>query len=196
MYFVVTCDQVGQVSYLSPKFPQLLQMTPFLTVFGCAAHRFTVFHSKSTFSLWQSLRCHMAFVCNACAYSTPYAVAMRAHRRVHSPKEPVPCTQCSRRFPTTALLLLHVKSTHSPENPTFTCALCLGSFESQQELVNHSREVHRPFHCRSCEMRFSSEQEYEEVLSLSLSLHLLPSLSGLPPHLILSPLSCFSLSAS
>ncbi|XP_075989161.1 uncharacterized protein LOC142985092 [Anticarsia gemmatalis] len=77
-----------------------------------------------------------------------------------SPKEEtINCPQCDREFFTKSDLRTHIKMDH---NLTYTCSLCLQTFETNAQLVTH-KQIHKndqSFLCHQCKVAFSDHYDY------------------------------------
>jgi len=76
------------------------------------------------------------------------------------------CTECSRRFPRSCALAVHMGS-HSGEE-LFECTVCSKQFTRSSHFVDHSR-IHsgeKPYKCHVCDKAFSPSRDVNSYIRI------------------------------
>ncbi|KAJ8382431.1 hypothetical protein SKAU_G00032090 [Synaphobranchus kaupii] len=95
-----------------------------------------------------------AFQCDQCGRVLSSAMALEAHRSVHTGERPYPCTECSKTFPSLRGLNRH-SQVHSAEKQ-HSCLQCGKSFVYQFSLTKHQliHSGERAHVCKQCGKSF------------------------------------------
>ncbi|KAG5846207.1 hypothetical protein ANANG_G00147350 [Anguilla anguilla] len=87
------------------------------------------------------------FQCGQCGRVLSSAVALEAHRSVHTGERPYPCPQCAKAFPSLRGLTRH-SHVHSSERP-HRCPQCAKTFVYQFSLTKH-QQLHSGERAHAC----------------------------------------------
>ncbi|CAG9577059.1 unnamed protein product [Danaus chrysippus] len=129
-----------------------------------------------TMSGMAALKAHMAthttesrFQCEDCPKWFKYAHSLAKHRDTHLEKTEE-CPQCPKKFGSTALLNVHMK-THERvlRGATFRCSYCGKGFFESYSLQAHERthRNERPFVCEICNTSFGTNSSLKRHLKVS-----------------------------
>ncbi|XP_062563474.1 zinc finger protein 569-like isoform X2 [Armigeres subalbatus] len=84
-------------------------------------------------------------ICGLCSQSFPRRKQIMDHARDHhKPEELFACRQCSRGFPSTELVLRHMKQQCQNQQKKFLCTFCNEKFMWQTSLNKHAKVKHKP----------------------------------------------------
>ncbi|XP_055261371.1 LOW QUALITY PROTEIN: zinc finger protein 280B-like [Moschus berezovskii] len=95
---------------------------------------------------------HTAFKCLSCLKvlkNVKFMNHMKHHlelerQRGDSWKNHTTCQHCHRQFPTPFQLQCHIESVHTSQEPSAVCKICELSFETDQVLLQHMKDNHKP----------------------------------------------------
>ena len=93
--------------------------------------------------------------CRLCNKEFKTITKLRRHTKSHVSQ----CPLCSVNFLTPQALQDHMKESHGSDPATVErqCSLCEFTCNSMSKLAEHNQNVHRPYSCNICFLRFSAE---------------------------------------
>lgn len=107
---------------------------------------------------------HREHVCGLCSQSFLRRKHIMDHaREQHNPEELFACRHCSRGFPSTELLLRHMKQQCQNQHKKFLCTFCNEKFMWQTSLNKHAKVKHKPARPLWIKTEPSGEEEKKYV---------------------------------
>nr|XP_010947638.1 zinc finger protein 280A [Camelus bactrianus] len=116
---------------------------------------------------------HTTFKCPSCLKvlkNVKFMTHMRNHlelekQRCDGWEIHTTCQHCHRQSPTPFLLQCHIESVHTAQEPSVVCKICELSFETDQVLLQHMKDNHKPgempYECPVCSYRSSAFADVE-----------------------------------
>ena len=98
--------------------------------------------------------------CRLCNKEFKTITRLRVHTKMHVNQ----CPFCSVNFLTPQALQVHVMENHEadPGAVERQCSLCKFTSDSISKLAEHNHNVHHPYGCNICFLRFSAEYKLED----------------------------------
>lgn len=98
------------------------------------------------------------FQCDICHTSLSNIMDFINHKRSHPNDNPFECSKCSKKFPTSSTLNLHIKTDHSNDDETmeFKCNICNKRFATNRNLESHKLN-HQQQQCYICHKMVSKK---------------------------------------